>query len=778
MKQFLTLVLCVQISLSLFAQTHKPTISGLISDQSTGEPLIGANLVVYKDSLISTSIPLKGTATNKYGFYALPEMDYGVYLIAFRNIGYKLEVKRVEVTKTTENIRLNVQLNEESITLEEVTIKGERNTKTEISTINISPDIIKQLPSLSGEANVFKSLEYIPGVKVANELSNGIYVRGGSPDQTLTLLDGVILYNPSHLGNFASTFNSNALQDVRLLKGAFPAEYGGRLSSVLDIKLRSGTKQKTKGSLGLGLINSGFMIEGPVNEKSTIMLSGRKMYYDFIQNSFNKNSTLPRYNFYDLNAKINYNLDENSKIFVSGMFGKDNLYSPTNSKDIDYDIQWQNASLSLNWLNINNESLFSNTWFSFISYEFTSKLNDKNNNSGSGDYYSSSQLQDFIVKRAVEYMFDETHTIKSGIELTLHKYRLIYSDYYDPELQDDDRIGTDNLSLETAIYFQDELQITPLLTTNAGVRLYFFNKSKYFRAEPRFSATYALNENIFIKGAFAIAHQFLHLIVRNDISLPTDLWYPSTTNINPSKSLQYVFGVESYFDNQAYLFSVEGYYKEMQDLYEFGNIKNKDLSKPIEDQFTSGKGESYGMELFFNKRAGDLMGWIGYSLSWTKRKFDELNGGNIFYPRYDRRHDISIVLTYNFTQNFNCGITWTYASGQGYTVPTGQYQFGDIGIGSTDKIQFNNSGINSYRLPDYHKLDFSASYKFSFSNLAFETYLNLFNLYNRKNAFAQYISYDNAAGTNSSASGTDRIPKLKQLTLFPFIPTLGVNIKF
>ncbi len=768
MRKLLTIILIAWLSINLTAQAKKFTISGLVSDAANGEVLIGVNVVVYKDSLISTSIPLKGTATNKYGFYALPDMEQGVYYIAFRNIGYKLEVKRIDVTQGSLSIRLNVQLNEESVTLDEVTIKGERNTKAEISTINVSPDLIKQLPSLSGEVNVFKSLEYIPGVKVANELSNGIYVRGGSPDQTLTLLDGVVVYNPSHLGNFASTFNSNALQDVRLLKGAFPAEYGGRLSSVLDIKLRSGTKQKTKGILGLGVINSGLNIEGPLGENSTIMLSGRKMYYDFLQENFIKKNTSPRYHFYDLNAKINFNVNDNSRFFISGLYAKDNLYSPAGSKDIDYDIHWQNATVSLNWLNITSESLFSNTWLSYVDYEFTSILNDKNNESGGGDYYSSSTLQDIMVKRSIEYMMEDNHTIKAGAEVNLHKYRLLYSDYYDEELEDDDRIGTENLSLETAFYLQDEWEILPLLTTNVGVRLYFFNKTKYFRAEPRFSFTYALSENLFLKAAAAVAHQFLHLIVRNDISLPTDLWYPSTSKINPSKSIQYIFGVESYFDKQAYLLSIEGYYKEMKDLYEFGNITSLDLTKPIEEQFTSGKGESYGVEFFLNKRAGDWLGWIGYSLSWTKRKFDELNAGKIYYPRYDRRHDVSVVITYNFTENFSCGLTWTYASGQGYTVPSGQYQFIGIGTDGGSEIQFNNSGLNTYRLPDYHKLDFNTTYKFNLGSLGLETYLNLFNLYNRKNAFAQYVTYD----------GEEKIPKLKQLTLFPFIPTIGVNIKF
>ena len=758
------------LSFNIFPESLRSSVSGLVTDASNGEVLIGVNVVVYKDSIIANSKPLKGTATNKYGFYSIPDLDAGIYFIAFRSIGYKLEVRKVEVTQGS-NLRLNVSLVEEKVMLDEVMIRGERNKKAVISTVDISPDIIKQLPSLSGELNVFKSLEYIPGVKVANELSNGIYVRGGSPDQTLTLLDGVIVYNPSHLGNFASTFNSNAVQDVRLLKGAFPAEYGGRLSSVLDIKLRSGTKQKSKGIISLGAINSGINLEGPLGDKSTIMLSGRKMYYDYIQDNFIKKNSSPRYNFYDLNAKINYNINENSRLFISALYGRDNLYSPSDTKDIDYNINWQNSTLSLNWLNINNESLFSNTWFSYIDYSFTSILNDKNNTSGTGDYYSSSYLQDFMVKRAIEYVMEENHTIKAGTEVILHKYRLLYSDYYDPELENDDRIGTDNLSLETALYLQDECEILPLLTTNAGVRLYFFNKSKYFRVEPRLSMTYALTENFFIKAATAVANQFLHLIVRNDISLPTDLWYPSTSKINPSKSVQYVFGLESYFDKQTYLLSVEGYYKDMQNLYEYGNVTNNDITIPIEDRLTVGKGESYGVELFLNKRAGDLVGWIGYTLSWTKRKFDELNAGKVFYPRYDRRHDISVVLTYNFTDDLSCGLTWTYASGQGYTVPTGQYSFESIGSDSKEQLQFNNSGINTYRLPDYHKLDFNATYKFNFIGLGFESYVNLFNLYNRKNAFAQYIKYD-----GEDVDG--KIPKLKQLTLFPFIPTAGLNIKF
>ncbi len=313
------------------------------------------------------------------------------------------------------------------------------------------------------------------------------------------------------------------------------------------------------------------------------------------------------------------------------------------------------------------------------------------------------------------------------------------------------------------------------IKTNTGFRFYYFGEKKFLRAEPRISISFAIDENTYLKSAFAVADQFLHLIVRNDISLPTDLWYPSTKNVEPSKSTQYVAGIDRYFSNQKYLLSLEGYYRDMEHLYEFKSTSKLDpFSKNIEQQFTSGRGEAYGIELFFNKREGNLTGWIGYTLSWTRRQFDELNNGKSFYPKYDRLHDLSIVISYKIFENLNTGITWTYSTGQRFTIPPGQYSFDNIGFNENSSIQFNTTELNGSKFPTYHKLDLNLTYNFKLGNSSFETYLNIYNLYNRHNPFAQYLTLvDDPSSPNDA-----KIPKLKRLTLFPFIPTVGFSYKF
>ncbi|MDX1701282.1 MAG: TonB-dependent receptor, partial [Melioribacteraceae bacterium] len=338
---------------NISAQNNDYYISGFITDAITGEALVGTNLLLYRDSLNLNDTPLRGTATNKFGYYVIPSLNKRTYILIIRHLGYKTNLTEIIITGKQQSETVSVELIPEDIELEEVIVEGERKKETITSTVDVSTELLSKLPTLSGEIDLFKSLELLPGVNKSSEISSGLYVRGGSPDQTLTLVDGVLVYNPAHLGNIASTFNTGAVSDVRLIKGAYPAEYGGRLSSVLDIKLRSGTKEREKGTIGLGLINSFAAFEGPIGESSTYMISGRVMYYDVLQKNFNKNSTIPRYNFYDLNAKVNYVLSENNIISISGLFSKDHAYSPPTVSDTDYDIEWRNVNLSLNWLQVN-----------------------------------------------------------------------------------------------------------------------------------------------------------------------------------------------------------------------------------------------------------------------------------------------------------------------------------------------------------------------------------------------------------------------------------------
>jgi hypothetical protein len=755
---------------TVFPQQNKEVkISGMITDASTGEALIRTNILLYKDTLSLRSPPFRGAVTNRFGFYVIPDVPPADYFIISRYIGYKTVVRELKINGSENSFRFNIEMEPENIKLEEVVVKGEKKKTPDISTVDISPEILKKLPSLSGEVDVFRALQLLPGVATVSEISNGLYVRGGSPDQTLTLVDGIIVYNPAHLGNFASTFNSDALQDVKLIKGAFPAEYGGRLSSVLDVKLRSGTKEGNKGIISLGAVNSHATLEGPIGKKATYMISGRKMYYDLLQKQFDENSTVPRYNFFDLNGKVTTNLSDESILFISGMYSRDNIYSPP-AKFTDYDISWKNMALGLNWIQINSNSVFTNSLISYVDYSFKSVITDSLTPGTLSNYFSSSDLKDFDIRQNVELQWNENNKSKVGFDLAVHNYHLLYADIYDPLIESDPLSGFDLNSIEASLYMQHESRLINDIFSNIGGRVYYFDKQKYLSFEPRISVDYSPFSKFRIKAAYAIAHQYLHLIVRNDIALPTDMWYPSTKNIMPGKSTQYVFGLD--YTLPDYYFSIESYYKRMKHLYEFkSNPSLNPRDQDIDDQFTEGEGEAYGIEFFINRTLGKITGWAGYTLSWTRNQFDELNGGRIFYPRYDRRHDVSLVLTYEPDQSWTFGATWVYASGQGFTLPTGQFVFTGVGLDETIGIKYNYTERNGFKLPAYHKLDVSASYKFFWSDLKWEVFLNVYNVYNRNNAFSQYVTFE------KDADGND-VPKLKQISLFPVIPMAGIKMEF
>ena len=764
--------LFILMTANIFAQTETYTLAGFVKDAVTGEALVGTNILVYDDSLNVNQPPLTGTATNKFGYYAIPSLHNKKYVLIFRHLGYKTTIRETDITGDTPSESFSVEMLPEDIRLEEIIVEGEKQEKVLTSTIDIPPELLSNLPTLTGEVDLFKSLELLPGVGKSSEISSGLYIRGGSPDQTLTLVDGSILYNPAHLGNIASTFNSTALSDIRLIKGAFPAEYGARLSSVLDVKLRSGSKEKEKGTVGIGSINSFAAFEGPLGSNSTYLVSGRYMYYDIIQKNFDAESTVPRYNFYDINAKVNLSISEKNIVAISALYSKDHAYSSPAVEDTDYDIEWRNVNISLNWLQVNTRSILLNSILSYINYDFTSRIGINPSSLTAYTYFSNPNLKDFYLRQNAEIRWHQDHLFKTGIDLALHNYDILYSDVYSEALEKDPYAGTDITAVEAAWYLQSESQFSSKLSANYGGRFYYFGSTEYFSFEPRISVAYSFSPEMIMKGAFAIAHQFLHLIERNDITLPTDLWYPSTKNIKPSYSTQYVLGFDTYWFDQSYAFSVEGFYKDMQSLYEFkSSIELNPLDDSIEDQFTEGEGEAYGIEFFLNKRKGKLSGWIGYTLSWSKRQFDELNGGEVFFPRYDQRHDFSFVVTYEILKDLNIGATWVYATGQRYTLPPGQYIFDPIGTGGESQVQFNYGGINTEMFPPYTRLDMNINYVFKWLNTNFETYLTLYNVYNRLNAFAQYVVIiQNEEG--------EEVPVIKRISLFPFIPSAGIAVKF
>ena len=751
----------------LYSQSSDVSISGIVSDKVTGEVLIGTNLLIYKDTISSTSGPLKGASTNKYGFYAISKLELGKYILVVRNIGYKTLVNEINITISKGKVDYNIELEAGEIKLEEVVVESESVGDVNISTIKVSPKLLEMLPSLSGEVDIFKSLQLLPGVQSASELSNGLYIRGGSPDQTLTLVDGMVIYNPAHLGNFTSTFNSNAVQDIKLIKGAYPAEYGGRLSSVLDIKLKAGSKEKSISEIGIGTINSFISLEGPLSENSTFLLSGRVMYYDALLELTN-NTTIPRYNYFDVNSKLTYNLKDNNTVSLSVVYSNDNLYDSKAANVFNYDINWQNRAFSLNWLRILNNSIFTKTTISVTNFSFTTSLLDNAETVSSSNFYSDFSLTDISLKNASELRWNSQNVAKGGLDLTFHLYDLLFSNYYSYQLEQGQ--GTEDNFVEISLFLQNESNFNEIFKMNFGGRVNYFIGQDDLLFEPRISLSYSPTYFFTIKTAFARTFQFLHLLTRNDKSLPTDIWFPSNEYMKPSESMQYVLGFESNIDNFKYLITLEGYYRNMKNLYEFKNNASFNPYESFNEQVTDGVGEAYGVEVFFNKKKGDIKGWIGYTLSWTKRKFEEINRGNIYYPRYDRRHDLSLAVTYTVMKNFNAGLSWVYSTGERVTMATGQYGFQDVAPYNDFDILLNSSGRNGYMLPAYHKMDINFNYSFIFTKTSLDVYLNIYNVYNQQNVFSYYIT-TNDEGANSS-------PVINQITLFPFLPTIGVKVKF
>lgn len=777
--------LFVLAAASAFGQSRSTaSVGGVITERASGEVVIGATVILHRDSTAPRTSVVRGAITNKFGFYSIANVEPGSYYLTVSSVGFRALTRAVTVPASGGSARIDVQVEIEDIRKQEVVVQADRNPtkETNVSTVELRPDFIQQLPAFGGEVDIFRALQLLPGVKAVSEISSGLYVRGGSPDQNLTLLDGVIVYNPSHLGGFLSTFNSDAVRDIKLSKGAFPAEYGGRLSSVLDMTMREGTKEKISGTAGISLISSRLTLEGPIGDNATFMVSGRRMYLDLILLAAPDPGSMPKYYFYDLNGKVNYKLSESDRLYLSGYFGRDVLNGPPDESDI-FNVSWGNSTGNLRWSHIISEKLFTNFSAIYTNYNFTTLLQSQNSaGSNQASFTSLSGIRDYMLRGEAEWFPSENHSVKLGLEGTQHRFRADAS----TDINDFSRIDANPTilnSIDASAYLQDEWKITPQLTGNFGGRLYYFQSGNYVRLEPRLSLAYNLTDAITLKGAFSVANQFLHMITRNDIALPTDVWFPSTTSVKPSEALQGVLGFETELWDHQYLLSIEGYYKSMKNLLEYKDTASFSIDVPLESSFTAGSGDAYGLEVFLNKRIGSFTGWIGYTLAWTHRQFDELNNGKTFYPRYDERHDASVVLTYRLGESWELGATWVYSTGQAYTAPTGQYRLPPLesdpnAYFSTSSSSLSYTERNGYRLPPFHKLDLNFTYKYEWFGLPWQFSINIYNLYSRKNVFAQYLEQSGSSVYNPATGQYESAYKIHRITLFPMIPTFGLSCKF
>lgn len=785
MRIFIFVFVFVMAGLTLSAQ-KKYTISGYIKDSLNGETLIGASIAVQGQT--------KGINSNLYGFYSIT-LDEGNYILISTFIGYSIKAVSIDLRSDT---KINFDMLPKNYLAQEVVVsakKRDANVKNaQMGKFTLPIEQIKSIPAFLGEVDLLKTIQFLPGVRNAGEGSAGIYVRGGGPDQNLILLDDAPVYNTGHLFGFFSIFNADAIKNVTLIKGGMPAQYGGRLSSVLDVSMKEGNNQKFQVDAGIGIIASRLSIQGPLKKnKSSFILSGRRTYIDAIAKPFMKPGSQFKgsgYYFYDLNAKVNYIFSDKNRLYLSGYFGRD-VFDYVNSKQsLKFNIPWGNSTGTLRWNHVFNNKLFGNTTVVYNDYNFSF-------NAAQNDFELklASGIRDISLKQDFDLYPYTGHKLKFGGIYTYHKFT--------PSVisgkQDSTVFKPNNAQIkyahEAALYVQDDWEINEKIKIHAGLRYSWFQQTgpykiyqtddngnrtdstvfgrgkavkTYGGLEPRFTIRYALNDETSIKGSVTRNLQYIHLVSNAGTTLPTDIWVPSTYKVKPQMSWLYAAGLFKNFKDNMYETSIEVYYKQMQNQIEYKEGYVPSTLDDTENSFVFGKGWSYGAEFFVNKTKGRLTGWIGYTLSWTWRKFPDLNFGVKYPAKYDRRNDMSVVAMYELNKKWKLSASFVFGTGNSATLPQRFYIVGGI-------LTQEYSRINEYRLPSYHRLDFSAiltpkkNIKRKWKS---EWVFSVYNAYNRRNPYFVYFDQ-----TGSPFNGTLQV-QAKQVSLFPVIPAITWNVKF
>ncbi|MBR4505979.1 MAG: TonB-dependent receptor [Bacteroidales bacterium] len=797
--RFILLLLVFTFHLSPFTLKAQ-TVSGTVTDQKSGETLIGATVLDMGSG--------KGTVTNAYGRYTLTLKSAAADL-KISYIGYQAQSHHVELKG---DVKLNVAL-EPALELEEVTITAERMSSpkvSQMSAIEVPVEQIKLVPVMFGEADVLKAIQLLPGVQSGTEGTSGIYVRGGGPDENLFLLDGIPLYNVNHLGGFFSAFNSDALKNVTLYKGSFPAHFTGRISSVLDITTNNGNDKEWHGSGSIGLLAAKVSVEGPIiKEKTTVSLSARRTYGDaLIQPTLMLAATqvdgMKRLNagyyFYDLNAKVTHRFSDRSRLYGTFYMGDDKVYLRTKigesgddsfSEWLKLGYNWGNLATAVRWNYELTPKLFMN-----LSGSYTRYRNDLDLGSEMEMHYGyhnsltetqeidmsyNSGIHDLSLRADFDYAPTPEHSIRFGGTFTHHIFtpevmgaKVAYSDA-DTAVSQDTTFGESKVrAQEMVLYVEDDWSITEALKVNAGVALSGFavQGTFYPSVQPRVSGRFMVTDDISVKAGYSYMTQYLHLLSSSNISLPTDLWVPVTARIAPMNSHQVAMGV-FYSWKSLVDFSVEGYYKSMDNLMEykpgssfFGTSAN------WEDKVCMGRGWAYGVEFLAQKSVGKITGWLGYTWSRTWRQFDELNGGERFPAKYDRIHDVSLTLQYRPNDRFDCGLTWVYSTGNTATLAfhrmeTNAEVYSYYAVNSVDFVEQRNN----YRLPAYHRMDVSFNFHRKFTHGSRTINISVYNAYNRQNPFVIYPStqYLNVGSYKTV---------LMQRSLFPLLPSIAYTYKF
>ncbi|MBL7767008.1 MAG: TonB-dependent receptor [Chitinophagaceae bacterium] len=768
-KLFLSF-LFICLSFTSFAQNFN--INGTIKDARNGEDLIGATVRVLE-------IKDKGTRSNTYGYYAI-SLPKGTYTLVYQYLGYEKKEIRLVVNG---DVTTNIQLSPVEKTMKDVVIKAVKEdknvTRTEMGVIKLDPRSIETVPVLFGEKDILKTLQMTPGVKSAGEGQSGFYVRGGGVDQNLILLDEAPVYNASHLLGFFSVFNSDALKDVTLYKGDIPAEFGGRASSVLDVKMKDGNSKHYSASGGIGLIASRLTLEGPiVKEKGSFIVSGRRTYADlFLKLSSDSLQRESKLYFYDLNLKANYQVTKKDRIFLSGYFGRD-IFGLGSTFGFD----WGNTTSTIRWNHVFHSKLFSNTSliYSDYSYQIKAGFNDQS-------FKISSSIRDYNVKQDFSWFANQNNNIKFGFNIMHHTFRpTVFSG---TGLTVSDTLKN-RYALEGGVYIQNEQTFNDKISLKYGLRLSGFDylgpgtaytydsagqqtsKKSYTNGqtikmygglEPRISGRYQLNEVSSVKASYNRNFQYLHLLSNSTTSSPTDIWVPSSNNVKPQIADQIAIGYFRNFKDNMFEFSVETYYKWLQNQIDYKNGADLFLNTDIEAELEYGKGRAYGAEFYLHKQSGRLTGWVSYTLSRSLRTFKNINNGNEYAAKQDRIHDIAIVAMYDLTKKLKVSANWVYNTGSAVTFPSGSY----VVDGNTVPYYTERNG---YRMPAYHRMDVGITWERKKTEKRESSWnFSLYNAYGRENAYS--ISFQ------QNPDNPDQTEAL-QTSLFRWIPSITYNFKF
>lgn len=764
--------------LLLFTTIHsyaqeKKSISGTLSEMSSGEGMIGVKVRVL-------NLQGVGSTSNEYGFYSIT-LEPGDYVLEYRFFGYETIIDSISLN---EDLSINKELVEEAKQIERVVItsrKADENiSRTQVGVDNLDMRQIAKVPVIFGEKDIIKTMQLRPGVKSGGDGSSGFFVRGGGSDQNLILLDEAPVYNASHLLGFFSTFNSDAIKNATIYKGTAPAQYGGRLSSVLDIRMNEGNSKKYQVSGGLGLISSRLNLEGPiVKDKGSFLISGRRTYADlFLKLSNDENLNSSSLYFYDLNVKLNYKISDKDRLYVSGYFGRDKLGVS------GFGLTWGNVTGTLRWNRIINSKLFSNT--SFIASNYIYQIAIESNGA---EFSINSDLQDYNLKQEFQYYPNSRNNIRFGFN-TMHHSIL------PGQIEAEDGTGVNpimqrsKLSWENALYISNEFKATDRLSFIYGVRgtgfsllgnggeYYSFNQdgslentkvheknkfiTSYFNLEPRLNASYVYSKSASVKGGYARNVQNVHLVANSTGDNPTDIWIPSSNNIKPELSDIVSLGWFKNFKKNKYEFSAETYYKISQRQIDYRDGANTLANNLLEGELLYGDGRAYGLELYLKKVSGKFSGWISYTLSKTERQIDGINNSEWYNARQDRTHDLSLVGIYDITKKLSVSATFVYYTGNAITLPSGKYYV-------DNQVQWLYTERNGGRMPEYHRLDVGVTW-IRKQTEKYESSWNfsVFNAYGRENAYS--LSFRE----NESKTGTEVV----QTSLFKMIPSVTYNFKF